>query len=115
MIDWEPSTSGIKLWLENPDVEEAAHEMPMTDVRELRDDMEEASFLSRGFEKVDLMAEELDRGYMVRVLGHDWEIRSLLRGREGAILDLAPVEWHEGVFEVTLPLDLQVTAYRPVD
>lgn len=110
-IAWEPSATGIELDLRQGDRGQL-FDLRMDLVRELRDDMEEAAMLARGYEKVETFVEDLHDGMLMRVMGNTYEITNLLtHGQKQWCVQFVPHEYHEGFFELILPYDLQVTAY----
>jgi hypothetical protein len=113
-IAWEPNPRGVVLEFSKYKGANAVN-LNMVCVRELRDDMEEADMLAKGFEKVDLMMAEIEPGDQIRVLGDNYTVQNILsHGDLDWVIQFEPNTWHEGHFEVTLPYDKQVTVYRPI-
>lgn len=109
-VSWEPIAEGIILQLDVPVAGSFSAQMPMMSVRELRDDMIEANFLSRGFEKVECLANEVQ--HMDKVIFGDFELTiiNVLADRTHIILQTATDE-----YEVRLPFDEMVTVWRAIE
>lgn len=117
-VSWEPITEGIRLYVGDSRYEhtQQSYDMPLTSVRELMYDMEEAVMLSRGYEKVaDIEVYDVPDTWIVRVMGNDFRIASTFveahHGRGGAWYCLQDNEGRELVW----PAEDLVTAYRPVE
>jgi len=106
---WEPSPTGVDLEIDN-----VAFSLPMTVVREFRDDMEEAAMLSRGLEKRELMVDEVDKDDWIIVMGDAYRVHSVLESRFNWIIQFDLNQYSEEPCEVMLPPDHQVTVWRPV-
>jgi hypothetical protein len=113
VIEWEPTPEGVSVDLMNMDtggVNSVA--LSMVNVHELRDDMEEAAFLARGFDKVETFVSDIEPGDQIRLLGNNYTVNNLLRGGNGWVVQFEPNEHYDAVCELTLPPDMQVTVYR---
>lgn len=123
-IGWEPRTEGIELDLDGAEIEfhDSTHvtlKMPMMSVRELRDDMEEASMLSRGLAKHELFAGEIQPNDWIVLMGDSYKVANILEaghlGEVETIIQFA-LNTHSPVrSELTFPPDQLVTVWRPVE
>jgi hypothetical protein len=104
-MEWEPVAEGIVLQI-------GAHttEMPMTSVIELRDDMEEANMLSRGYSKIDEWAEDVLQYDKMVVCSMILTVSSVLEGRDGTV-----IQFSECPGELTLPPDQQIVVWRAIE
>lgn len=116
-IDWTPAPEGIVLGIGEKDCLLSSNA-----VTELRDDMEEAYFLSRGYNKVDCMTEEVNPKDIIVVLGNAYWVHDVLTERPRGPYDEIQVviqftldRYSSVSAEITLPGDLQVTVWRPIE
>lgn len=113
-ISWQPILDGVELFIgtEWP----GPYHLAMTTVRELRDDMEEAAFNARGYDKVDCMVSEVDAGDLIVLGGNAYQIKNLLTDPDAWVIEFDIGSWTDsGQPEMRLPGDLQVTVWRPVE
>lgn len=108
-LEWEPIIEGIELC-----INQMRFSLPTTSVRELRDDMEEAAMLSRGLEKHELMADEVDKGDWIILMGDAYRVHSTLRGYDAWVIQFELNAHSRFTSEVLVPPDQQVTVWRPV-
>lgn len=119
-VEWEPKPEGIELNIKSVVTKNwYGFDLPITSVRELRDDMEEAAMLSRGYERLELDVEEIHEGDQIFVLGHAVVVHNLLSGKHYGDEQEWTVQFEMSSFsaipcEITLPGDQQVTIYRRV-
>lgn len=110
-IEWEVDPEGVLLTLGNQKYDpKGQYNLNLISVRELRDDMEEAAYLSRGLEKVDCFAMEVKEYDKVVIGGDLWHVTSTLESRDGWVLQFSHDE-----MELILPLDHQLTVWRAVE
>lgn len=116
-IDWTPAPEGIVLGVGDTDCLLSSNAVP-----ELRDDMEEAYFLSRGYHKVDCMTEEVNPKDIIVILGNSYWVHDVLTESPMGPYDEIQVviqftldRYSSVSAEITLPGDLQVTVWRPIE
>lgn len=112
-IEWDPIPEGVMISLK-AESGPFAFQANMRCVRELRDDMEEANFLARGFEKIETFVADIEPGDQLRILGDTFTTTNTLRGHDGWVVQFEPNEHYDAVCELTLPHDMQVTVFRSV-
>lgn len=119
---WEPITEGVDVTFEWNGVETHLG-LPMPDVRELRDDMEEADYLSRGCEKVECFVKDIQQHDRIKLMNDTYRVHDLLTSQEvrfGRPVTVWVIQFelnaHDdtGGSELTLPGDLLVTVWRPI-
>lgn len=113
-IEWEPIPEGIILNLDVPVAGKFACQMPMSSVNELRADMEEASYLASGYEKIECQVSEIDDGDRIRLMGNTYTVLNLLQAPQGWVIQFEPHSWTETLYELVLDGDETVTVWRPV-
>lgn len=80
--EWEPITEGIKLYLKSRGMADV-YKLPMTTVRELRDDLEEALWLSRGYKKVECYWKDIMDDDRFTVVKYDFVVASVMEELAG--------------------------------
>ena len=111
---WMPVSEGVDLMVEN-----RSFKMPMSDVRELRDDMEEAVMLARGYDKLEDEVQNADAGDVFWLFGYYVQIRDTLlmgdlaNGDEGLEVEFEAIS-HDLKGCVTLSKTTEVTLYRKI-
>lgn len=109
-IEWQPDTEGVILTLTRPEQPNKQYDFKLStiSVRELRDDMEHAAFESRGYEKWDLLAMEIQERDCMAIGGDVFRVVSTLEQRDGWVL-----QFEEGD-ELVVDADRQLTIWRPI-
>lgn len=108
-IGWESIPNGIHFSI-GPEFE---IDLNMIEVRELRDDMEEAYMLSRGTEKLELMASEVLQ-YDKIYVGNNVLMVSDVLARGGPKGEEAVLQFGDSYTELILPHDQQLTVWRAI-
>ena len=110
-VEWEPTSQGVVLGV-------GSHysRLPLLSVRELRDDMEEASYLADGYEKVECEAQDIQPHDRIRLMGSTYTVLNLLSGSlKETVIQFEPHQWTEVPYEITVDNDQMVTVWRPVE
>lgn len=116
IVEWDLKGEGVEVALGGREPQL----LNVSQVRELRDDMEEAAMEVRGHAKVEVMVQDLLPGDVIYVMGLQATITDLLtqrskyRGPEW-VIQFRLGTWSDHVTEAMLPGDQLVTAYRNPD
>lgn len=113
-VEWEPIAEGISLTLGYASSTKYEWLATMQSVRELRDDMEEASMLARGLEPMDIFVMEINDEDWLKILGDTYRVTSTLEQGDSWVIQFALNSHTTTTAELILPPDLQVTVWRPV-
>lgn len=105
-IEWEPTSQGVTLTFYG----DSEYKLNMISVRELRDDMTDASELSRGRERLDIMVSEVEPFDRIYVAGDVLAVSDVLASKDGTV-----VQFGENYTEITMPSDKQITVYRSIE
>lgn len=109
-IEWEPTAEGIYLALNKK-----ATNLPIISVTELRDDMNDAYMLSRGYERLECLTELIMPGNMISIGSNWYEVTDTLEGSDGnCIIQFTDHSFHDAPMELSLPDGLQLTVYTEV-
>jgi hypothetical protein len=116
-ISWEPIAEGVKLHLgySRREHTQISFDIPITSVNEFHADMEEASYLANGYEKVECEVYDILSGDRIRLMGNTYMVTDLLQSSHGWVVQFEPHQWTETSYELTMDSDETVTVWRPVE
>lgn len=109
-MEWDPIPEGVIVAFDVPVAGSFSMQLPMTSVREFRDDMEEAYMLSRGNHKLEVMASHVLQYDKVYVAGNVLMVSDVLSDSQGTVL-----QFGDHQTEMLVPSDQQITVWRPVE
>lgn len=109
-IVWDAIPEGILLELTVPTSGSFAAQMPMASVQELAEDMEEAKMMSRGCERLEVLAKDVQQYDKIYIAANVVSVSDVLLGTHGTVLAFGD----SMVTELLIDPDVKVTVYRAI-